>query len=440
MFKVGAAAVEITPDLGSHLAGAALGAHRPARSVRDPLYAKAVALELDGKRACVVTLDVTILTEDQTQLIRAEALRRFGLPAEAVMVQATQTHSAPSLGQCMLDPDFPLDAQGREWMAGSDPSYFPRARAGAVEAIAEAIAALKPARMGHGRTEAPQFAFNRRGEETIDPEVAVVDFRGLAGEWLAMILHYTAHPVIDFGRGWSNPQIYHSVTADWPGAWALRMRKRFDVLGPPMVINGACGNINPGSYDHLADWDIDLHGRGLAKAASGVVASITPSEVDRLDYRIRHIGLDYREVPAERLAEVERILSANPKPKPKDDTGEVDPTWFLAASTRSVEHCRRRVNPFRYEIQAIRLGDVAIVGLPGEPFAEGQLDLKRRSPAKRTIVAHLTTQYVGYLPTREAYPRQGHEANPECTYWAKLAPGSLEKVIDSAVGLLGEMF
>jgi hypothetical protein len=47
---------------------------------------------------------------------------------------------------------------------------------------------------------------------------------------------------------------------------------------------------------------------------------------------------------------------------------------------------------------------------------------------------------VGYLPTRDAYGRGGHEANAECTYWAKLAPGSLEMVAEHAVGMLKEMF
>ena len=41
------------------------------------------------------------------------------------------------------------------------------------------------------------------------------------------------------------------------------------------------------------------------------------------------------------------------------------------------------------------------------------------------FAAHLTTQYVDYLPTRDAYSRGGHEANEDVTYWAKLAPGSL---------------
>jgi neutral ceramidase len=49
-------------------------------------------------------------------------------------------------------------------------------------------------------------------------------------------------------------------------------------------------------------------------------------------------------------------------------------------------------------VQAIRLGDVFIVGLPGEVFAQIGLSIKTLSPAPRTIVLGLSNDYVGYLP------------------------------------------
>jgi hypothetical protein len=101
---------------------------------------------------------------------------------------------------------------------------------------------------------------------------------------------------------------------------------------------------------------------------------------------------------------------------------------------------RRRQPQLQYEIQAMRIGDTAVVGLPGEPFVEGQLAIKLGSPAPQTYVAHCCSHYVGYLPTREAYARGGHEANRTYTYWAKLAPGALETVTAAAVEMLQELF
>ena len=108
--------------------------------------------------------------------------------------------------------------------------------------------------------------------------------------------------------------------------------------------------------------------------------------------------LPYRKIPSVRLKEVENILQENPR-LPRLETGEVDPRWFRAASTRSVELCREREPDFPYEIQVFRVGDLAIVGLPGEPFVEEQLEIKTNSESPYISVAHLTTHYVGYSPT-----------------------------------------
>jgi hypothetical protein len=138
---------------------------------------------------------------------------------------------------------------------------------------------------------------------------------------------------------------------------------------------------------------------------------------------------------------VDRVLAESPQPKwLKDDPNRVDPGWFHAASTKSIEYCRKRMPEFLYEVQVLRVGDTAFVGLPGEPFVEGQLQIKLKSPAKPTYVAHMTTQYVGYIPTREACLRGGHEANVQCTYWAKLAPDSLDRIVEAAGQVLGEVW
>ncbi|MBT7302627.1 MAG: hypothetical protein HN849_24070 [Victivallales bacterium] len=118
----------------------------------------------------------------------------------------------------------------------------------------------------------------------------------------------------------------------------------------------------------------------------------------------------------------------------------MDPKWFRAASTRSVELCRQREPQAMYEVQVLRIGDAAIIGLPGEPFVEGQLAIKVNSVAPYTFIAHLTSQYVGYLPTREAYARGGHEANADVTYWAKLAPGALEQVVQTTTDLIADLW
>lgn len=121
----------------------------------------------------------------------------------------------------------------------------------------------------------------------------------------------------------------------------------------------------------------------------------------------------------------------------KDNPERVDPEWFQAASIMSVEYARKR-GDFIYEIQAFRVGDIAVLGLPGEPFVEGQLEIKINSPARYTFVAHATNQYVGYIPIKQAFSRGGHEAT--LCYWSKLIPEALEIIVKNSLDMLKELF
>ena len=53
-FKVGASAVDITPQVGTPMAGYYY--ERPSEGVHDPLYAKAIVLDRNGKKAALVSL------------------------------------------------------------------------------------------------------------------------------------------------------------------------------------------------------------------------------------------------------------------------------------------------------------------------------------------------------------------------------------------------
>ena len=465
LLRAGAAMIDITPPLGTHLAGSGAGEHRPAEEVMDPLFARAIVFEVGQRRVCMVILDLTIVTQDYTDRIRADVCERTGIPPEAVMVQATQTHSAPSLGYFMLDPDFPLETNAEtEYLRGAERAYGDRAAAAAVEAAVEAAGRLQPARIGLGRGVLGDLAFNRRGirrdgtitmpapqgrekrpfgnaeicylEGPMDPEVGVCCVQDADKRPLAFLLHYTCHPVNAF----SNPDTYRAVSADWPGAWTREMQQLFGSAAVPLVVNGCCGNINPRHpFDSDYRPDHQRMGRELARMSERIVHNTPLADNAALDCRTERVGLPYREIPAMRLREVNATLTENPQP-PRGANGQVDPHWFRAASTRSVELCRQRDAEFPYEIQAFRIGDLCVIGLPGEPFVEGQLALKTNSAAPFLFPAHLTTHYVGYLPTRAAYARGGHEANEDVTYWAKLAPGCLETVVERARALISGLF
>ena len=76
----------------------------------------------------------------------------------------------------------------------------------------------------------------------------------------------------------------------------------------------------------------------------------------------------------------------------------------------------------RAEVQVIRLGPAAFVGLPAELFAETGFKIKFESPFDPSFVVGGANGMVGYAPPPDLYARGGYE----CTtaYWSKVAPSA----------------
>jgi hypothetical protein len=60
-------------------------------------------------------------------------------------------------------------------------------------------------------------------------------------------------------------------------------------------------------------------------------------------------------------------------------------------------------------VQALRVGDLGIAGLPGEFFVEYGLSIKRNSPFERTMTIELANDWIGYVPTDRGLDEGGYE-------------------------------
>jgi hypothetical protein len=274
-------------------------------------------------------------------------------------------------------------------------------------------------------------------EGPIDPEVGVMCFQSSergeeAMRMVAMLLHYTCHPVNVFPKP--------IVSADWPGAWASACREKFGDHCVPLVLNGCCGNINPWNpFDPNYVPDHRRMGSVLAETTYKVIETLSFEENVTLDWKTRRLKLPIRDVEPELLTQSMKILEEQKEPEwSEQNPTRVNWEWMKAASILSVHMRKQRESELDYEIQVFRVGKTAFVGLPGEPFVEGQLQIKMASPTYPTYIAHCTSHYVGYIPTRDAFPRGGHEV--ETRFWAKLKPEALSMVVNEAIKLLHEVF
>jgi hypothetical protein len=104
---------------------------------------------------------------------------------------------------------------------------------------------------------------------------------------------------------------------------------------------------------------------------------------------------------------------------------------------------RRQLAPHQGEerktwVQAMRLGDIALVGVPGEFFTRLGIEIKRRSPFRYTYVAGVANDYIGYIPDSQAFELGGYQV------WTGLHSlverGTGEAIVDAAVAMLEELY
>jgi len=444
--RVGVAAVEITPPPGLPLMGNFRDDYL-ARGVHDPLLAKAMVFE-DGQggRAGLLALDVCMLDRGNVALIRAAIGRSASLPPERVLVHATHTHSAPAPHDRFL---FGLDY--RPYRAAAEAMLVK-----AAGAVALAERQLAEAQLGVGYAHEDRLSFNRRlrrrdGSTQMNWESLAPGFdpSQIEAAWgptdphlgclvlerhgqpLAAAVNFGLHPAILAGDNW----LY---SADFPGQLAAALARIHGDGFLTLFLNGCCGNVNHVDYRNLQQGRgygmIERVGSMLGAAAAQAIRTRRPLAAGRIAVAQDTVTLERMPISPEDYARCRRVLD---QLRDQPLRGQVDglPDAFFA-DLRLKMHAVQR-EPDRVEVMTIRLGEAAIVGLPGEVFCEFGLELKRRSPTPHTLVVELANDAIGYLPTRESFAQGGYEVTVGST---RYAPGAGERLVDAAADQLQRLF
>lgn len=447
-FRAGAAKADISPVEGIQIAGD-IGRRRPCTGVIDPIYSRALIIEHGDQKYCILSINVLAIDNPWADEIRKRAQKRYGLPPESVMIHITQNHATPSIGNHFCRDSCNIFPEKYPWLRGGDERYNEPAVAGTIDAIGKALENLTPVTVAFGRAVDGRVAFNRRfvmrdgsalchppqcspdilhNEGPIDPEVGVTTFTDTDGKVVSALLHHTSHPCHGFG--------VNDVLDGWPGAWCRNMENHFGPQCTPLVINGCCGNVH--HANHLSPTptgDHNVMGSMLAESAKRALENMT--SVDTSTFRSSHsiLPIPRREISDELLAESKKMLADHPEPLWKDDEHiRVEWDWVYAVGIMDIADERITDPTYPYEIQALRIGDLVILALMGEPFVEAQLKIKLESPFPFTQIAHMCNGYLGYVPTERAFAGGGYETRTG--RGSRLVPAALEMIEDSALEIL----
>ena len=363
----------ITPPLGIDLCGYGFYLGRKAESVLDDLKARAVFLKSNDQALILISADIIGLTVEDADAIRADIAAAQGLPRANVLLAATHTHCGPATQ--------PLPGLG-----DVDADYMKRLRSLIVKAAAEAAGVPHEAEFTYALEAIEPLGFNRRKKNFcgVDPVLKAATFRTREGK--VHILNYACHAVV-FGRK-------THVSADWPGAVVREIEKAGDKA---VFFQGFCGDIDPvlqmnrwgeGTTEDLLDI-ADLVRRRLRKAERYAVSQ-ADVRLAASEHRIEIPLAVYNKRTIEREAAAFRKKYSQ-FPGAARFAGGWKKRALAAAPARRKSPCLRNV-----PVQALAVGGLKIVALPGEFFCEIGLKLQKTDAPLMPI--GYANGNIGYIP------------------------------------------
>lgn len=415
---------------------AALGSTRAVfpQGQEGQLRATALVIEADT-RVCVVSCDCLVVTAAMAEAARERIAAAGLVEADNVLICPTHTHHTGSTIDVLgLVPDA-------EWVQ--------RIVTGTFLAVEAAVAKLSAPGVTMNDLEAellyalPQEAtvgrnsrlllkdgaigwYGYREEDVVrpsgpfDPDIPLLVFRRPRGELAAVVYCRAAHNIGVLQPGLASPGVY--------GLVAQELERRLDTT--VLYFPGALGSSHDVTFEGSGVPTVEAIVRLVAEVERGL-AQARPAFVGPLRcvrrpfrYRVRHFD------EAREAAAVEHYC--------RRYLGDGAERYLAVMAGQRAALAPHQGEERETFLHCLRLGEIALLGVPCEYFARLGLDIRRRSPFRDTCVLGLVNEDFGYVGDREGYELGGYQlwVSPH----SPAEPGTGEAMAEAAVALLQEVY
>ena len=447
--QAGFARLDVTPQLGISIEGYFID--RFADGVLDNLEVNALTLKCMDKTVALVAIDHCGLNMKDMAVIKGAISEKTGISDQAIFIHCTHTHTGPGVS---------LSGKNDEKQLKMLEDYFNFLTAKCADVCVLALADMKPAKMGYAVGQAPNIAFIRRfrmkdgtiktnpgvnnpdivapvGE--VDERVNVLRFDREGGETI-VLANFGDHPDTVGGS---------KISGDWPTLTRHSFEKAIDNT-KCIFFNGVQGDVNhvkvnptSGDFnDMFNDFDGCSRGYGHARYMGRVVAGAIMQVYDKVNY-----------VDVDEIKFVQKVVDVpSNRPDPKDlplahkyndlhQAGRDDEIPYEAMMlTTVVAEAQRMIGLengpdfFPMIFSVVTIGNVALFGIPGEPFTGVGRGIKEAKGWDLVLPCCLTNGCEGYFPMKDAYDEGGYEARS-----SNFKSGVAEFIIETGVKMLDDI-
>ncbi|WDI41333.1 hypothetical protein [Bremerella sp. P1] len=343
--------VEITPDVHGPkavwMAGYFPG--RAATTVHDPLFARGMLLSDGQTRIAIISLDLIGWSYPSTLSIR-EQLSEI----DFVVICSTHNHEGPDT----------IGIWGESYIKrGVNESYNEHVEKTIVKLVKRLEESQQPVSVEFAKIDRPDLVHDTRQPIVIDPTIRALRFRSqIDGSTLGLLVQGTTHPESLGARN-------TAITADFPYYTHKRLQQHFDC--PTVYVSGAIGGLMTPPATGIVDDKAaavqlttfayaQAYGNTVADAVAEAFSKSQP--VDLTPFRVfrKEVAIPI-DNPLYRLARSLNVI----RRVSYEWTGQPD-SWG--------ERVTREFRPERAaaitEVSLLQLGDVKLLGIPGELYPE----------------------------------------------------------------------
>ena len=447
--QTGYASVNINPPLGIAVCGYYVP--RFAKGFLDDLEVSTLVLSTDEKKIALIAVDVCELYEANIKAFTEAIEKATGIPKDNIFISASHTHTGP----CPV-PVTVFEADDEPIL-----KYASFLTERVVDSVKLALMDLRPTRMGYIVGYAPErVAYIRRykmkdgttqtcppiDDPNIDYPLGELDQRvnllrfDRENSDTVVLVNYGLHADTINGE---------MLSADWPSWMRKTLDKALDGV-KCMFFNGAEGdvgstNVHPSGgdmNDTEISFDNEMKSPGMARFIGRAIAGTVLQVYDKVNY----VDVDDINIMKKAVALPANIPTPDQIPLAKkykeyheagrDDLIPYSAMELTTVVAEALRICNFENSPETIDITltGVRIGNIAMIGIPGEPFTEIGVKIKDNDSMDLILPVCLTNGCEGYFPTESAFAEGGYEART-----SHYKAGTADAIVTAARELIAEL-